>query len=139
MALQAYGDRDKRDLIGKMKGWARGNRYEQRAAAAGLCEPRLLKRGENAEAVLEILEIITASIATATDRRGEGFKVLRQAMCYCWSVAVVALPEKGKQIMEKWLKYQDTDIRHIMKGNLSKSRLNKMDTDWVDRWSRELG
>jgi len=137
MALQAYGDRDTEDLIEKMYGWARGNRYEERAAAAGLCEPRLLKRAENAGGVLELLDIISSSIAAAPDRRDEGFKVLRQAMGYCWSVAVVALPAKGKPIMEKWLGSDNADIRHIMKDNLSKKRIIKMDADWVGRWSRE--
>ena len=138
MALQSYGDRDTGDLVVKMNRWTIGNNYEQRAAAAGLCEPRLLKRAENAGKVLEMLDTITSSIADTTDRRNDGFKILRQAMGYCWSVAVAAFPATGKQIMEKWLKNQDPDIRRIMKDNLSKNRLRKMDTDWVDRCSKEF-
>jgi hypothetical protein len=138
MALQAYGDRDMRDLIQRMNDWALGNRYQQRAAAAGLCEPRLLKRPENADKVIGVLDIITSSIVSAIDRRDEEFRILRQAMGYCWSVAVSASPEKGKPVMENWLQSENADVRWIMKENLSKNRLIKMDTDWVHRWSREF-
>jgi hypothetical protein len=52
-------------------------------------------------------------------------------MAYCWSVVVAALPGKGKLMMEKWLASEDKDIRWIMKENLKKNRLSKMDADWV--------
>jgi hypothetical protein len=135
MALQAYGDRDMCDLIEKMNDWALGNRYQQRTAAAGLCEPRLLKRPENAEKVLVVLNVITASMVSDTDRRTEDFKILRRAMGYCWSVAVSTSPEKGKHLMENWLQSDNADVRWIMKENLSKNRLVKMDADWVHRWT----
>ena len=138
MALQAHGDRDMGDLVEKMNGWAKGTRYEQRAAAAGLCEPRLLKRAENAERVLDILDIITDSIGTAADRRDDGFKALRQAMGYCWSVAAASAPEMGKNLMEKWFAGDDRDVRWMMKENLTKNRLFKMDATWVECWRREL-
>jgi hypothetical protein len=138
MALQAYGDRDMGDLIERMNDWALGNRYEQRAAAAGLCEPRLLKRSKNADKIIGVLDIITSSIVSATDRRDEEFRILRQAMGYCWSVAVSASPEKGKPVMENWLQSDNADVRWIMKENLSKNRLVKMDPHWVRRWSGEF-
>jgi hypothetical protein len=46
-----------------MTDWARGNPLEQRAAAAALCEPRLLREPEHAAAVLRILDEITARLA----------------------------------------------------------------------------
>jgi len=67
----------------------------------------------------------------AGDSRDDSFKVLRKAMGYCWSVVVAALPEAGKPIMEKWLTSQDKDILWMMKENLKKNRLVKMDADWV--------
>lgn len=138
MALQAYGDRDVDDLIEKMGGWAVGNRFQQRAVAAGLCEPRLLKQADRAEKVLGILDIITQSLISGTDRREDSFKVLRQALGYCWSVAVASLPAQGKSTIEKWMKCTDQDIRYIMKDNLSKNRLIKMDAAWVACWSQEI-
>ncbi|APV44173.1 hypothetical protein Dform_00827 [Dehalogenimonas formicexedens] len=138
MALQSYGDRDIDDLTAKVEVWAGGNRYQQRAAAATLCEPRLLQRPDVAGKVIDILDTITGTMVTATDRREESFKVLRQALGYCWSVAVAAVPLRGKSAMEKWLVKLEPDIRRIMKDNLSKNRLIKMDACWVERWRREL-
>ena len=50
--------------------------------------------------------------------RREVFRVLRQGLGYCWSVPVVALPEAGKALMEKWSADPDKEIRWIMKENL---------------------
>jgi hypothetical protein len=64
----------------------------------------------------------------------EGFRVLRQALGYCWSVAVVAFPEKGKKMMERWFASEDRDVRWIMRENLKKNRLVRMDAKWVGYW-----
>ena len=45
-----------------MQKWSAGNPLEQRAAAAALCEPRLLGQPEHARLVLDILDKITASL-----------------------------------------------------------------------------
>ena len=46
-------------------------------------------------------------------------------------MAVAALPDVGKPLMEKWLGSDDPDIRWIMRENLKKNRLAKMDAAWV--------
>jgi hypothetical protein len=48
-------------------------------------------------------------------------------------VAVVALPEHGKPLMEKWLALSDKDIRWLMLKNLKKDRLKRMDAEWVNK------
>jgi hypothetical protein len=53
---------------------------------------------------------------------------------YCWSVAVAALPIDGKALMEKWLVNPDKDVQWIMKENLKKNRLRRMDEHWVELW-----
>jgi hypothetical protein len=134
IALQYFGDADMQGLLGEMRAWCKGNRYEQRAAAAALAEPRLLKEPKAAREVLTILNRITSSIESADDRATDAFKTLRQSMGYCWSVAVAALPEAGKPLMEKWLENPDPDVHWTMKQNLRKNRLSKMDAAWVARW-----
>jgi hypothetical protein len=52
-------------------------------------------------------------------------------MGYCWSVAVSALPERGKPMLEKWLNSENKDVRWIMRENLKKNRLARMDANWV--------
>lgn len=133
MALQRLGDHDFSTLIKYMEDWAKGARYEQRAAAAALCEPRLLKNPAEVDSVLHILDTITASIPTATNRKGEDFLALRKGLAYCWSVAVAAYPEVGKPLMEKWLALSDKDILWLMRENLKKDRLKRMDAAWVEK------
>ena len=138
MALQRWGDVDMEQLITAMREWSNGNPFEQRAAAAGLCEPRLLGDAQHAHSVLDILDQITSSIKQVINRRSEGFLALRKGLGYCWSVAVVALPPEGKALMEKWSADSDGDIRWIMKENLKKNRLVRVDADWVKQWQGKL-
>jgi hypothetical protein len=137
--LQLAGDQDLDLLVSEMKKWGQGNWYEKRAAAAALAEPRLLKQPKHAKQVLQILDRITASMETDDNARDDSYKVLRQGMGYCWSVAVVALPEDGKPMMEHWLNSEDKDIRWMIKENLKKNRLIKMDAAWVKKCVKKLG
>lgn len=138
IALQRFGEVDMKKLIEEMEKWSKGNLLEQRAAAAALCEPKLLREEKHVEKVLRILDEITASIQGVKDRKSDEFKVLRKGLGYCWSVAVVALPEEGMKWMEKWFSNDDPDIRWIMKENLRKNRLTRMDAAWVRRWQARL-
>jgi hypothetical protein len=52
-------------------------------------------------------------------------------LAYCWSVAVVGLPNHGKRYMERWLQSRDKDVQWVMRENLKKKRLEKMDPNWV--------
>ena len=139
MALQRYGRMDMDSLIQEMVRWCEGNLLERRAAAAALCEPSLLQQAGQAERVLAILDQITTSIVSETDRRSDDFKALRKGLGYCWSVAVAAFPEQGKALMETWFRCDDRDVRWVMKQNLRKKRLERMDPVWLNAWQAELG
>lgn len=138
MALQRLGETDMEQLIAAMRNWAQGTYLEQRAAAAALCEPRLLRLAEDARATLQLLNDITASLEGAANRRSDDFIALRKGLGYCWSVAVAALPDEGKTLMEKWLANPDADIRWIMNENLKKARLERMDAEWVRQWQKKI-
>lgn len=133
MALQRLGEADMDRLVAEMRAWSQGTSLEQRAAVAALCEPRLLQSVEHARAALQILDRVTASIKVCRDRRSPEFQALRKGLGYCWSVAVSALPEEGKTYLEKWLADPDADVRWVMKENLKKTRLERMDADWVQQ------
>jgi hypothetical protein len=139
MALQGWGEADMERLLKEMQAWSKGNFLEQRAAAAALCEPRLLNDPTQGRKVLRLLDDITNSIEKVHERRGDEFMALRKGLGYCWSVAVVALPEEGKPLLEKWLGSEDRDILWIMKENLRKKRLERMDKEWVRRLQTRLG
>ena len=136
--LQLTGDQNMDLLLKEMKKWSRGNWFEKRAAAATLAEPRLLDQPKHVKQAIRLLDQITASMEKADSRKDESFKVLRQGMGYCWSVVVAALPEAGKPMMEKWLSSADKDIHWVMKENLKKKRLIKMDAKWVKACNRKL-
>jgi len=138
MALQRWGKVDMTRLLHEMEIWSKGSWLEKRAAAAALSEPALLIDARHNRRVLEVLDTITSAVAQADDRKSQEFKVLRQALGYCWSVVVAASPEAGKPLMEKWLKFPDSDVRWIMKENLKKKRLTRMDADWIQAWQTRL-
>ena len=138
MALQIYGEDHMEELITEMEQWARGNNYEKRAAAAALCEPKLLSQKEQVSKVLQILETITYSIMEIADRKDEGFIALKKGLAYCWSVAIVALPDEGKQRFEKLVAYDDKDIKWIIRENLKKDRLKRMDQEWTESMKQKI-
>src|SRR5574341_1106006 len=91
LALQRWGQRDMDALIAEMQEWSRGSCYEQRAAAAALCEPALLVMPDHTRAVLDILDGITASLAAAEDRRKQDdFIALRKTRLSRMDAAWVA-------------------------------------------------
>jgi len=122
-----------------MERWLEGSWLEQRAAGAAVCEPRFLNSEEDVRRVLAILDRITAAVAAAGEQAGDDFRALRQALGYCWSVAVAARPELGEPVMERWLGMADPDVRWIMRENLRKRRLSRADPEWVALWTQELG
>jgi hypothetical protein len=123
IALQRLGRESMPKLLAEMNTWMHGDAFVQRAAVAALCEPALLKKNEQAVEVLAILDHITRSLAATTDRRHDGFRVLRQALGYGWSVAAAAAPANAMPYVEKWFRSQDGDVAWVMKSNLAKSRM----------------
>jgi len=126
------------ELLQVMEEWGQGSLLERRAVVAALCEPKLLKNLKQVQRVLSILDGITQDLIYEKERKSEDFKALRKALAYGWSVAVVAAPEQGKDLLEKWFTYEDKDIRGIMKENLKKNRLHRLDPDWTERWKSLL-
>jgi len=138
MALQRFGRADIETLLGEMFVWSKGNFLERRAAVAAICEPDLLRSGDYSDQVFELLSEITESLRRVEDRKNDGFIALRKALGYCWSVAVYEYPQPGKAIMEGWFSERNKDIRWVMKQNLKKNRLQRLDRIWVAEWSNRL-
>jgi hypothetical protein len=128
IALQRIGRESMPHLLAEMQAWAGDGAYVQRAAAAGLCEPALLKENQYAVETLMILDQITISLAANHDRKDEGFRVLRKALGYCWSVAAAAAPENALPYFEKWMQSTDKDVAWVMKSNFAKARMAPLRT-----------
>lgn len=133
IGIQKMVDENLCDVIKILDGWTSGNDYEKRAVIASLCEPKLLNDKSNVKRILNILSKMMASFASVTGTLSEGQIALRKAAGYCWSVAIVASPEDGKKSFEKLLPAKNKHILWIIRENLKKNRLFKMDRDWVDK------
>jgi len=139
LGLQEYGRRALEQLLEIMEDWSNGTPLERRAVVATLCEPCLLADRGHASRIVDIIDEITASLLGEEHRRSAEFRVLRKGLAYGWSVAVAAQPAIGQPRMEKWIVSQDLDIRWIMKQNLKKKRLSRMDESWVTGQLEILG
>jgi hypothetical protein len=124
MALQRLAPRDCAALAGT---WATDpDLLVRRAAVAGLCEPPRLRLDPAAATVaVDLCARVTADLATvpADQRRTEPFRVLRQALGYCWSVAVAADPAHGVPAFRALLTSTDRDVAWIVRSNAGKARL----------------
>jgi hypothetical protein len=80
-----------------------------------------------------MLDHITQNIAASQEAKTDAFKTLVKGMSYCWSVAVAALPEDGKLRFEAWMDCDIKIIQTILRENLKKNRLIKMDPLWVEQ------
>lgn len=130
-ALQLWGDSDLAGLVAAMQDWCGGGYYEQRAAVAALCEPRLLKDDHTTGALLDLLDRVTAGIENSRQRRADDFQALRKTLGYGWSVAVAASPAAGKPRLERWIASPDRDVRWVVRENFKKNRLLRLDPDWA--------
>jgi len=131
MGLQRLGQVDMSALLRIVEPWSRGTLLEQRAAAAAVCEPALLTGPLQTRRVLRLLDRITRGLARSQDRRSPDFRILRQGLGYCWSVAVAADPQAGRPLMEKWAENRDPDVQWVVRENLGKARLARVDRRWV--------
>ena len=128
--LQRVGDRDLALLREHTGAWAGGSWLEGRAAAAALCEPRLLRDPTHAAWVLDLLDGLTRRVVESDDPSPDR-RVLRQALGYCWSVALVAAPEHGRPLFERWAGLDHPDARWIVRENLKKKRLRALADEWA--------
>ena len=154
MALQHWGAADLAGMLAEMGAWAGGDPFEQRAVVAAICEPAVLVKVERMGdpdavqgTIFTILDHITADFSAVpgpespegdAGRRSAGFQALKKGLAYSWSVAVAYLPEQGRLRLERWFASSDPDLRWVMRENLKKARLERMDPDWVAYWKSKV-
>lgn len=128
IGLQLLGDRSLPVLQELALDWSRDpDPLVRRTAVAALCEPRLLRGGSAAAMAVRMCQTATASIVALPPalRREPGVRTLRQALGYCWSVAIAADPAPGLRAFRA-LDTADADIAWIVKQNLAKKRLSTL-------------
>ncbi len=125
MGLQWLGDVSLLNLSGVIAEWFEsGDLLVQRAAIAAMCEPRLLRTPEYAKLAIDACNKATQNLAKLSAEKGKApaARVLRQALGYCWSVAIVADPPNGLPVFRA-LDTSQADIAWIVKENWRKKRL----------------
>ena len=126
MAWQLVGDADPALLRTTMAAWAAdGPALVRRAAVAALCEPRLLHDEQTVGVALAACAAATDFLAgrPAADRRAPDLRTLRQALGYCWSVAVAADPGRGLPSFDALTGSSDPDVAWVARENRKKKRM----------------
>lgn len=129
MAVQRAADADPDRGFALAEVWATDpDPLVRRAAVAGVCEPRLLRDARQADRALRLLGAVTDDLAgRPTDvRRLPGWRTLRQALGYAWSVAVAAAPTPGLAAFGRLEQVDDVDVRWIVRENAKKARLRRV-------------
>lgn len=127
--LQRVGDRDPDRLHRVVRAWSQDpDPLVLRAAAAAICEPRLLRSPEGAATARHVCRSATDALVAlpAARRRDPDARALRQALGYCWSVAVAADPSAGLPEFRMLADTQDPDVAWIVRENLRKARLTRI-------------
>jgi hypothetical protein len=128
MALQRLGDADPDAFRAVVSAWAdEADPLVLRAAAAAVCEPRLLRPPAMAALAVDVCRRATAALAAVPEerRRDPAVRTLRQGLGYCWSVAVAADPEPGLGAFAA-LDPADPDVAWIIRENRKKARLARL-------------
>jgi hypothetical protein len=130
MAMQRVGDAAPELLLRLVDGFLAGPPRVVRAAVAGICEPRLLRAPAMADAALDACLRATDRLQAIPfdQRRHDDARTLRQALGYCWSVAIAAAPARG---LELWRDLEaraaaDADLSWIVGENRMKARLKRL-------------
>jgi hypothetical protein len=131
MALQDMIESDPQ-TVERLEEWIHGGDWlEMRAVAAGVAEPRLLRRPNAARSAVRLHQAIFERILSVPAPRSGEFRVLRQALAYSLSVVVAALPDEGFSWMERLITKRDPDVLWICRENLKKNRLTSRFPDEV--------
>ncbi len=128
IGLQMLGDREFGHVARIVGAWVDDpDPLVQRAAVATVCEPRLLRTPAAAAVAVEACRRATEHLEAMPPlrRRDPDVRTLRQALGYCWSVAVAADPAAGLPAFRA-LDGADPDIAWIIGQNLRKKRLTRI-------------
>jgi hypothetical protein len=125
-AIQRALPADPTEALATLGEWATsGSWLLCRAAAAGVADPPLLQDPRLAGAALRFHETILARVTASPDRKGPGFRVLRQGLGYSLSVVVAATPGPGFALLRRLAAQPDPDLTWVLRSNLGKGRLTR--------------
>jgi hypothetical protein len=127
MAAQRMGAGDPLALRGLASRWlGSGEPLLARAAIAALCEPPILTaspllRAAAIDACVRATDLLRA--VPAAHRRDADVRTLRQALGYCWSVAIAADHAGLVPFVDDLGLETDPDVQWVVRENRKKKRL----------------
>lgn len=136
-SLTFIGQKKFKRLLNYVNGWQTGTPLEQRACIAAVCSSDILKTKAHILDALELLEWITATFVEDLEWN-QDYEVLQEEVARCWTIVVTEYPEKGKQIMERWMKEPHPRVNTIMKKSLLSNSLQNLDSEWANKWLQIL-
>lgn len=136
-ALQYIGRQKFHRLVDYVSDWKNSTALEQRACIAAVCSTELLRDRKSILEALELLEWVTVTFVENMNWNKD-YEVLQEEVARCWAIVVVANPEKGKQVMERWMKEDHPIVDIIMKKSLLNSSMKVLDGAWVNKWLQKL-
>jgi len=117
-----------------------GDLLEMRAAAVAVAHPPLLRDATFALRALTLHRSILDQLAAIpkADRRTEPFRVLRKGLAFAISVVACGVPDAGFAYLEALAGVNDRDVTWIVRQNLRKKRLQRLDPDRAAAIGRRL-
>ena len=103
-----------------------------RGIVAGFAEPKILRDEYISKTALRFHDRILEQVLMNENSKNEEFKVLVKALKYTVSVVAAVDPEAGFTFIDKWIRKKSKLISSIIKSNLQKNRLIKLDKDRVN-------
>jgi len=123
MSIQALVEKDSA-VLKQLEAWITDDDWlGMRAVAAGVAEPRLMKKQGVPEQALGLHERIIARVIETSNRDSEEFSALRKTLGYSLSVVICGAPTEGFKYLRRLAASENKDIRWIVRENLKKKRL----------------
>lgn len=138
MAIQSMLISHEEESLEEIKKWLQKTELNKRAMIAGLCTPRLQSIEAVNSVTVKILDQLMGEVLDWIGKLSEEQKALRKALGYCWSIVIEANPIKMKSVFEMYFKLENKNIEWILKSNLKKNRLLKLDEKWVNSLMNQI-
>jgi len=139
MAIQDLMDVRPEATIAILQGWTHEHNYLlHRAVAAGVAEPRFMKNQEIARDALDLHKVILEHVAREPDRRDPDYMVLVKGLCYTLSVVITGVEQEGFAYLEDLLATDHPAIQKIVRENLGKRRLMRLNAAKVAGLQQKL-
>ena len=132
MAIQEIVAVDSSQTLEQLNKWLEDENYfVYRAVAAGLAEPYLMKDPQIAQAAFLIHKSIIEKVGNEKDIKTPEYKALVKGLCYTLSVIILGNKEQGFDYLDHLITINNPIIRKIVRENLKKNRLKRLNESAV--------